>query len=243
MPTETVENYLKAIFQLGGEGRGVSTRELAERLDVRDASVTHMLKRLSVTGWIAYEPYRGATLTLEGRRAATAVLRRHRILESFLHRMCELPLDKVHPEAERLEHAASEEFVDALDRLMGFPTVDPHGDPIPDREGRLGVVDSRPLVELSVGQQATISRVEDGRPDALTYLVGEGLVPGGGIRVVRKLDFDGSVEVQLGRRRIMLSRELASGIQVVDVLDVNDSVGEKGTGHGFGEAGKGEGRQ
>ena len=223
MPTATVENYLKAIFQLDVEGRGVSTRELAERLEVRDASVTHMLKRLSGTQWVSYEPYRGATLTAEGRRAATAVLRRHRILELFLHRMCELSLDKVHPEAERLEHASSEQFIDALDRLMGFPTLDPHGDPIPDREGRLGVVDSRPLSDLQAGQQADVSRVEDARPEALTYLVGEGLVPGRRIRVLRRLDFDGSVEVELGRRRLVLSRELAAGIRVRGILEPHES--------------------
>ena len=223
MPTETVENYLKALFQLDVDGRGVSTGELAERLEIRDASVTHMLKRLSSTQWVAYEPYRGATLTPEGRRAATAILRRHRILELFLHRMCELPLDKVHPEAERLEHASSEEFIDALDRLLGFPTLDPHGDPIPDREGRLGVVDSRPLSELMAGQQADVCRVQDARPDALTYLVGEGLVPGRRIRVIRRLEFDGSVEVEMGRRRTMLSRELAAGIRVRGIIEAHES--------------------
>ncbi len=214
MPSPTVENYLKALFQLAVPERGVSTRELAGRLLVKDASVTHMLKRLSGTGMVSYEPYRGATLTPEGRQAATAVLRRHRILELFLHRMCRLSLDKVHAEAERLEHAASEDFVDALDRLMDFPTLDPHGDPIPDREGRLRGIDSRPLTDIPPGARVVLVRVEDARPEALTYLVSEGLVPGRKVTVARRLDFDGSVELQLGRRRLMLARELAEGIHV-----------------------------
>ena len=214
MPSPTVENYLKALFQLAVPDRGVSTRELAGRLLVKDASVTHMLKRLSGTGMVSYEPYRGATLTAEGRQAATAVLRRHRILELFLHRMCRLSLDKVHAEAERLEHAASEDFVDALDRLMDFPTLDPHGDPIPDREGRLRGIDSRPLTDIPPGARVVLVRVEDARPEALTYLVSEGLVPGRKVTVARRLDFDGSVELQMGRRRLMLARELAEGIHV-----------------------------
>ena len=214
MPSPTVENYLKALFQLAVPERGVSTRELAGRLLVKDASVTHMLKRLSGTGMVRYERYRGATLTAEGRQAATAVLRRHRILELFLHRMCRLSLDKVHAEAERLEHAASEDFVDALDRLMDFPTLDPHGDPIPDREGRLRGIETRPLTEIAPGTRVVLARVEDAREGALTYLVREGLVPGRKVTVARKLEFDGSVELQLGRRRVMLGRELAEGIHV-----------------------------
>ncbi len=210
----TVENYLKALYLLAVPGRGVSTSALASRLRLRAASVTHMLQRLADARLVSYERYRGATLTPEGERAATSVVRRHRILELFLHRMCGLRLDQVHHEAERLEHASSDAFVDALDRLLGYPLLDPHGDPIPDREGRVRGDASRPLAEIAAGTAATVSRVEDARPEALTHLMGLGLVPGARVTLVRRLDFDGSVELRVGRARVVLSRELARGLRV-----------------------------
>jgi DtxR family transcriptional regulator, Mn-dependent transcriptional regulator len=212
--TPTVENYLKALYLLAVPGRGVGTSELAARLHIRAASVTHMLQRLAGTHLVDYERYRGATLTPEGSRAATAVVRRHRLLELFLHRMCGLRLDQVHREAETLEHAASDTFVDALDRLLGYPQLDPHGDPIPDRQGRMREEASSPLAELPVGARARVSRVEDGRPDALQHLMSLGLVPGSRIKLLRKFEFDGSIEVAVGAARVVLSRELADGLRV-----------------------------
>ncbi|MBI5836091.1 MAG: metal-dependent transcriptional regulator [Candidatus Eisenbacteria bacterium] len=214
MHSPTVENYLKALYLLAVPGRGVSTSRLASRLEIRAASVTHMLRRLADARLVAYERYRGATLTPEGERAATAVVRRHRILEQFLHRMCGLPLDQVHLEAEKLEHAASDAFVDALDRLLGHPVLDPHGDPIPDRTGRVRGDASHPLDELEAGTVAVVSRVEDSRLEALRHLVSLGLVPGARITLLRRLEFDGSVELQVGRTRVVLSRELARTLRV-----------------------------
>jgi len=214
MLSPAIENYLKALYHLEVPGQGVATSDLAARLQVRSASVTNMLQRLADSGLVSYRRYYGASLTDEGRRTATAVIRRHRILELFLHRMCGLGLDQVHHEAEMLEHAASDIFVDALERLLGFPHFDPHGDPIPDREGKLRDDASHALTLLPEGMGATVSRVEDSRPEALQHLMKLGLVPGARIALLRRTEFDGSVELRVGKTRAFLSRELASKVRV-----------------------------
>ncbi|HVP38697.1 MAG TPA: metal-dependent transcriptional regulator [Candidatus Saccharimonadales bacterium] len=215
MPTATVEDYLKALLQLAEPGRGVGTSELAARLKVRAASVTHMLQRLSQRRLVRYRRYQGASLTAAGRRAATSVLRRHRLLEVFLHRVCRFPLHQVHREADALEHAASDSLADALDRLLDFPRRDPHGDPIPDRHGRLREDVSRPLADLLPGARAVVSRLEDSRPEALQHLTGLGLAPGRRVTLLRRLQFDGSAELRVGRRRVLLSPELARAVRVL----------------------------
>ena len=217
MLSPAVENYLKALYHLEETGQGVATSDLASRLQVRSASVTNMLQRLAASGLVSYRRYYGASLTGEGRRTATAVIRRHRILELFLHRMCALSLDQVHHEAETLEHAASDLFVDALERLLDYPRLDPHGDPIPDREGRLRGDASIGLALLPEGARAAVSRVEDSRPEALQHLMKLGLVPGARFTLLKRMEFDGSLELRVGKTRVLLSRESASNVRVTPV--------------------------
>jgi DtxR family Mn-dependent transcriptional regulator len=157
-------------------------------------------------------PYRGVALTDEGRRSALEVLRHHRLLESYLADRLGLSLDEVHAEADRLEHALSEELEAKIDAELGFPTHDPHGDPIPDRELRLVAARERTLADLGPGERASVARVPDGDPDLLRYLTELGLVPGSSVEIVSLAPFAGPVTIQTGSGAHAISRELADRI-------------------------------
>ena len=160
--SNAVQDYLKAIYALDAAGVRVTTSALAERMDVSAPSATAMMKRLAELGLAKRAPYRGVVLTEAGRRGALEVLRHHRLLERYLVDTLGLPLDKVHAEADRLEHALSEELEARIDEALGFPTHDPHGDPIPDRDLRITrAAPPRALLDLAPGDRATVSRVPD----------------------------------------------------------------------------------
>jgi DtxR family Mn-dependent transcriptional regulator len=196
--TESAENYLKAIFKLGGEREEVSTGEIARRLGVSAPSVSRMLKRLGAEGWVEHTAYQGVRLTEAGRRQAIRVVRCHRILETYLAKVLGLPWDRVDAEVERLEHVVSEELVNRMEEALGFPASDPHGSPIPDREGNLPVDDgSRPLVEASPGAELVVRRVRDATPDALQYLAKLGVVPGARLRLDGLEPYDGPAILRL----------------------------------------------
>ena len=211
--TVAVQDYLKAIYGLETEGERVTTSALAARMGVRAPSVTAMTKRLAELGLVERAPYRGVVLTEDGRRAALEVLRHHRLLELYLVDRLGLSLADVHAEAELLEHALSEELEAKIDAELGFPTHDPHGDPIPDRELRLEApgVDGT-LLDLPPGEWAEVSRVPDGNPELLRYLAELGLLPGSGVEVVSQAPFGGPVTVRTENGDHAISRELAGRV-------------------------------
>lgn len=213
METSTsVQDYLKTIYSLG-QGAEVTTCAVAERLDVSPASVTAMVKRLSAQGLLRHHRYRGIELSERGRALALEVIRHHRLLEAYLHKALGMSWDRVHDEAEVLEHAISEELEDRIAELLGHPTHDPHGDPIPPKTGEHTEIRHAPLHEFEPGQ-GRVERVSDRDPEALRYLSRLGLVPGTPIRVEAHDPFGGPVWVRVGRKRHAVGRELAATIYV-----------------------------
>jgi DtxR family Mn-dependent transcriptional regulator len=190
-----VEDYLKAIYDLELVGAPASTNDIADRLAISPASVSGMVRRLADQGLITHEPYRGVRLTEDGRRAALRTLRRHRILECYLTEVLAYPWDRVHAEAERLEHAASEELVELMASALGDPVQDPHGAPIPTRDGRVEEPSLQTLAETGPGEQVRVRRVHDKEPERLRYLAELGIRPGALVRILDKAPFDGPITV------------------------------------------------
>jgi DtxR family transcriptional regulator, Mn-dependent transcriptional regulator len=207
-----VQDYLKAIYALESTEERVTTSALARRMGVSAPSTTAMTKRLAELGLVERLPYRGVALTEAGRRGALEVLRHHRLLELYLVDRLGLSLDAVHAEAELLEHALSEELEARIDAELGFPTHDPHGDPIPDRELRVVRGSDRTLLDLEPGARASISRVPDGDSELLRYLGELGIVPGSDLELVGYAPFGGPVTVRTERGEHVISRELADRI-------------------------------
>ena len=210
--TVAAQDYLKAIYGLESAGERVTTSALAARMGVSAPSATAMTKRLAELGLVERAAYKGVALTDEGRRSALEVLRHHRLLELYLANRLGLSLDEVHAEADRLEHALSEELEAKIDEELGFPTHDPHGDPIPDRELRLVAGGERTLADLEPGERGSVSRVPDRDPSLLRYLAELGLVPGSDVEVVSRAPFAGPVTVRTTTGSHAISRELADRI-------------------------------
>lgn len=197
--SRSVEDYLKAIYQLSDGGDPASTSAIAEALDIQPASVTGMVKRLDESGLLEHVPYKGVRLTEPGKREALGVLRRHRILETYLCERLGYAWDDVHDEAERLEHTASERLIEEMARALGFPSHDPHGAPIPTRCGDIEAATLATLADAGPGDRLRIHAVRNGHPDDLRSMAAEGLVPGARILVRAGAESSGSVEISLGR--------------------------------------------
>jgi DtxR family Mn-dependent transcriptional regulator len=212
--TDAIQDYVKEIYKLEASGRRATTSALAERLGVSPPSVTSMLKKLAVLGLAEHERYHGARLTAKGERVALEVIRHHRLIEQYLVETLGLPIDAVHVEADRLEHALSEELEAHIDRTLGFPTRDPHGDPIPGPDLKLERSDVTPLSALEPGARATVERVPDGDGELLRYLSELKLVPGSRLQMRELAPFDGPVTVRVGGADHAISRELAGRISV-----------------------------
>ncbi len=215
--TPAMQDYLKAVYQLGEMGP-VATQQLAEALGVAAPSATNMAKRLHELGLLTHAPYHGVTLTPAGRQAALDVVRRHRLLETYLAEAVGLGWDEVHDEAERLEHYLSERLEARLDSLLGFPATDPHGDPIP-RTGA-DLAQGPTLLQTPAGAEGTVSRVSDRDPEQLRYLGALGIVPGARVAVVEHLPFEGPVRVRVltsgnarGKEHV-LGRVLAGAVRL-----------------------------
>jgi DtxR family Mn-dependent transcriptional regulator len=212
-PTRAVQDYLKAIHSLGGVEEMVSPMDLATRLEVRAASVTGMLKRLTESGWVEYEPGRGARLTAKGTTEARRVIRRHRLMELFLTRVLGLDWSEVDAEAEALEHAISPRLEQAIADYLGEPREDPHGHPIPTREGDLAHRDLRPLHTFPPGQRVVIREVQDDHPERLRRWSDLGLLPGATVTLRCHHILDGTYEVQVGSRVVTLAAEGLAGLR------------------------------
>ena len=193
-----VQDYAKAIYALQARagGEAVSTNELAERLDVSAASASGMVRKLDELGLATHEPYRGVELTDAGEKVALEVLRHHRLLELYLAESLDVPWDRVHDEAEVLEHVLSEDLEDVIAAKLGNPTRDPHGDPIPTRDGRIDETPTASLQELEPGDTGVFVRVSDADPEMLRYLGERGIAPGDALEVIDKQPFDGPVFVR-----------------------------------------------
>ncbi|HXF98001.1 MAG TPA: metal-dependent transcriptional regulator [Gaiellaceae bacterium] len=212
--TVAVQDYLKAIYALESAGARVTTSALAAHMGVSAPSATAMTKRLANLGLVERAPYRGVRLTEAGRRGALEVLRHHRLLERYLVDRLGLSLHEVHAEAELLEHALSEELEAKIDEELGFPTRDPHGDPIPDRELRVEPPRGRSLAEVGAGERASVERVPDGDPELLRYLAELGLLPGREVEVVARAPFQGPITMRTETGEHAISRELAARVAV-----------------------------
>lgn len=212
--TAAVEDYVKAIYTLeAGEG-SVTTTALAERLDVRPASVSGMLPKLTALGLVEHEPYRGVRLTERGRRVALEVVRHHRLLELFLVESLGMTWDEVHAEAEVLEHVLSEELEDLIAAKLGDPAFDPHGDPIPSRELTVPTDESRNLYELEPGERGTFVRISDADPAMLRFLSERGIAPGAELEMIERQPFDGPLYVRSGDVVHVLGAVLARAMRV-----------------------------
>jgi DtxR family Mn-dependent transcriptional regulator len=219
MPSFTEENYLKAIYKLSeaAPGTDVSTNGIAEVLQTRPASVTDMLRRLGEKGLLHYQRYRGVSLTQEGRQLALLTIRKHRLWEVFLVQKLGFNWDEVHEVAEQMEHIDSLLLVRRLDEFLGFPRLDPHGDPIPTEDGAMPRPQNRLVADLVPGEQGQLMAVKNTSPSFLQYLDKVGLKLGSSVEVLDKISFDNSLEVRINQDKIiMLSPEVGRNLFVAD---------------------------
>ncbi|MEO8450962.1 MAG: metal-dependent transcriptional regulator [Gemmatimonadota bacterium] len=196
--TRSVEDYLKVIYHLSDRDGCASTGGIAAELEVAAPSVSGMLKRLSEAELIKYVPYRGVELTREGRKAAVKMVRRHRIIELYLTKHLDYHWDNVHPEAERLEHAVSDELIEKMAVVLGNPRYDPHGDPIPTAAGEIEATDLVPITAAMIGVKLELRQVATQEPDRLRYLAEQGLTPGVRLTVTARQPFNGPITLSLG---------------------------------------------
>lgn len=197
--TQSIEDYLKAIYDISSEDSRAMTTQIADYLEVTPASVTGMIKKLSKTSppLVDYKKHRGVRLTNDGRMIALETIRHHRLLELFLHQILGYPWDEVHDEADRLEHVISEKFEDKIADALGNPEHDPHGDPIPSQELTLPIAAETVLSELRTGETGVIKRVRDTDPDLLRYLSERGVMPGARFQIMDYSEFDGNLHLKI----------------------------------------------
>lgn len=215
--SQSVEDYLKAIYVLQSEGEATTTTNIANALDVSSASVTNMLKRLAKMNLLEYESYKGAKLTSAGNKIALEILRHHRLLELYLKEVMGYSWDEVHDEAEKLEHHISEQFEDRIAELLNHPTHDPHGDPIPSKDGVMPTMAQLSISDAKENTAYIIGRVKDQDPELLRYLEKIGVLPGSKIEVMEKAPFSGPVKIRLeGKVEQMLGQAVASEVYLVE---------------------------
>jgi DtxR family Mn-dependent transcriptional regulator len=212
--TRSEQDYLKALYALAPGGEAVATSRLAERLELSAPSVTNMLGKLAAARLVAHTPRAGARLTARGRRQALEMVRRHRILETFLVRVLRLDWAEVHADAEVLEHHISDRVLDAIDRLVGHPHEDPHGHPIPDRNGRVRQRVLLPLSRLGSGSRAVVRELRDADRPRMAHWKRVGLVPGARVRIRRIRPLDDVFEVEVSHHKLVTGSEGLEGVMV-----------------------------
>jgi DtxR family transcriptional regulator, Mn-dependent transcriptional regulator len=208
--THSVEDYLKAIYALSEDGSPASTTRIAELLDLSAPSVSGMVKRLAEQGLLEHLPYKGVTLTADGRAVALRMVRRHRLIESYLVAFLDYTWDTVHDEAERLEHAVSDELVERMAEALGNPVADPHGDPIPAADGTVLEIRTVALPQVPVGEVVRLARVETSDAERLRWFAEAGLMPGAMLRVTAAQPFDGPVTVERDGASQVVGHAMAS---------------------------------
>lgn len=214
----TEENYLKAIYRLSEGGtKSVLTNEIAEIMSTKAASVTDMVKKLSGKNLLGYEKYYGVTITKHGKSEALMIIRKHRLWETFLVNKLNFSWDEVHDVAEQLEHIQSTLLIEKLDEFLGFPTSDPHGHPIPDKNGRIQQIRQIQLSDATTNKKCVVRSVKDGSPSFLQYLSKIGVYIGAGIVILERIEFDGSLEVLIdGKKKVFISRDASKNLLVTD---------------------------
>lgn len=217
--SQSVEDYLKAIYVLQTEGNGASTNNIAEALSVSSASVTNMLKKLSKLKLINHKSYRGAELTKAGEKIALEVIRHHRLLELYLKEVMGYSWDEVHDEAENLEHHISEQFEDKIAELLNHPTHDPHGDPIPTKDGVVPEMASLAITDAELNEPYLIGRVKDQDPELLRYLEKTGIIPGVKLKVIEKAPFNGPVKILLEGKETTIGNGVAKDVYLVEEVE------------------------
>jgi DtxR family Mn-dependent transcriptional regulator len=214
MNTFTEENYLKTIYHCSLNAGCASTNQIAAATNTRAASVTDMLKKLADKKLINYTKYQGVTLTGDGEKIALGIIRKHRLWEYFLVEKLHFKWDEVHEVAEELEHISSTELIDRLDKFMEYPKYDPHGDPIPDREGQFKQPELKPVSALLVNQSGVVAGVGDHSTAYLQYLEKASLTLGTNLTVLEVVDYDHSVILEIGSKKFNISREVAKNLLV-----------------------------
>ncbi len=214
MNTLAEENYLKSIYHLASECDSVGTNQLAFRLNTKASSVTDMLKKLADKALINYLPYQGVSLTAKGQKIAVNIVRKHRLWEYFLVEKLNFKWDEVHEMAEEMEHISSNELIDRLDKFMGYPSFDPHGDPIPDCNGQFKSHNLKPVSAIGVNHKGIISGVRNHSAPFLQYLEKHGLLIGKEITIYDIAEFDRSVVLTMENRKIQISREVADNLLI-----------------------------
>ncbi|MBD51623.1 MAG: DtxR family transcriptional regulator [Euryarchaeota archaeon] len=212
MYSVAIEDYLKSIWKLGS--KDVGTQELASHLNIKPASVTKMILRLTEMGLVDHTPYKGASLTRRGELEALSVVRRHRLLETFLSQTLGLARDELHVEAERLEHALSKELEAAIAEYLGNPTRDPHGHPIPGPNGELYEETDLPLSDSPINMTLTVMQVPDNDSNILSWLENNNIYPGTKLKIISRDDFDGGINVRIGLSKIRISSSIASLVKI-----------------------------
>ena len=218
MNSQSEEDYLKALYHLEMEFDSVSTNSIADYLDMKPSSVTDMLKKLAEKKFINYQKYKGTSLTKKGKLIALSIIRKHRLWETFLVDKLGFGWDQVHIIAEQLEHIKSEELIENLDNFLGNPKYDPHGDPIPNKDGEIEKMNQKLLVELKASQKGIITGVKKGTASLLNYLDKEKVKLGDSIKVIEILEFDGTYIVQINKRKLTFSEKICQNL----LLETND---------------------
>lgn len=214
MLTQAMENYLKAIFEILEHYDRATTSLIAQSIGIASSSVTAMIKKLAELNLVTHQPYQGVRLTAVGEKTALEIVRHHRLLELYLAEALGVPWDLVHDEADKLEHVLSEDLEDRIDAALGSPTVDPHGSPIPARDGTVSRVEACYLADITAGETVCVVEVGDRDPEFLRYLGELELYPGTRIEVVRVEPYDGPFVIRNGDREIILGRAAAKEIRV-----------------------------
>ena len=218
MNSQSKEDYLKALYHLEIDYDAVSTNSIADYLDMKPSSVTDMLKKLAEKKYINYEKYKGTSLTKKGRLIALSIIRKHRLWETFLVEKLGFGWDQVHIIAEQLEHIKSEELIENLDDFLGNPKYDPHGDPIPNKDGKIEKMNQKLLVELKTDQIGIITGVKKGTISLLNYLDKEKIKLGDSVKVIEILEFDGTYIVEINKRKLTFSEKICQNL----LLETND---------------------
>ena len=212
MNSQSEEDYLKAIYHLEMDYDSISTNSVADYLNMKPSSVTDMLKKLADKKYINYQKYKGSSLTKKGKLIALSIIRKHRLWETFLVEKLGFGWDQVHLIAEQLEHIKSEELIENLDDFLGNPKYDPHGDPIPNKEGKIEKMNQKLLVELKIQQEGIITGVKKGTASLLSYLDKEKIKLGDSIKVIEVLEFDGTFIVEINNRKLTFSEKICQNL-------------------------------